>query len=209
MKKHQHKETVAASEPNDHGHEVKSAMEIALERASQLEEEPITLETENGSVSVTFEELKAKAVEAEELRNQLLYKQAEFENYRKRTLREREELLKETVPVSDLLEILDALDRALASRGEAESILAGVELIRAQLWGLLQRKGVEQVPGLGESFDPNHHEAIAHQPHEETPAGTVLAEYQPGFRIGDKVLRPTKVVVSAGPNNQERADAER
>ncbi|MCG3197152.1 MAG: Protein GrpE [bacterium] len=209
MKKHPHKETVAESEPKDDGHVVKSAMELALERAAQLEEEPITLETENGSVSVTFEELKAKALAADELRNQLLYKQAEFENYRKRTLREREELLMETVPVSDLLEILDALDRARASRGEAESILAGVELIRAQLWGLLQRKGVEPVPGVGESFDPNHHEAIAHQAHEAAPAGTVLAEYQPGFKIGDRVIRPTKVVVSAGPYNQERADAER
>lgn len=199
MKKHHPEETVAASEPKDNGHEVKSAMEIALEKASRLEEEPITLETENGSLSVTFEDLKAKALAADELRNQLLYKQAEFENYRKRTLREREDLLKEMVPVSDLLEVLDALDRAVASRGDADSIQAGVELIRAQFWGLLQRKGVEQVPGLGQSFDPNHHEAIARQPHEEAPAGTVLAEYQPGFRIGEKVIRPTKVVVSAGP----------
>jgi len=183
--------------------EVKSAMEIALEKAIEQEDEPIEIETEDGAVSMTFNELKEKALQADELANQILYKQAEFENFRKRTAREREDLLKETVHVSDLLEILDHLDRALESEGERNSILEGVRLIRNQLWSLLEKKEVEPVPGIGEPFDPSHHEAIAEHPHESIPKGNVALEYEPGFKIGDKVLRPSKVVVSAGPPRKE------
>lgn len=178
--------------------EVKSAMEIALERASQLEEEPIRIDTESGPVSMTLEELKASAAEAEEYLTQLKYKQAEFENYRRRVLKEREDLIRETVTITDLLDLVDHLDMAINSSGDAEAIRQGVQLIRNQLWVLLEKKGVEKVPGEGESFDPNHHEAIATQPHEVYPDGIVAQEYRTGFRLGDKVLRPSKVVVSSG-----------
>lgn len=180
-------------------HEVKSAMEIALERASNLEDEPIEIETSEGPVSMTFEEIKAKAVQADKYLEDLKYKQAEFENFRKRSAKEREELLKGMVPAADLLEILDHLDRAASSDGDVEAIRHGVELIRGQLWSLLERRGVERVPGVGEAFDPNHHEAISHQPDEAVPPGSVAVEYQPGFRIGERVIRPSKVIVSSGP----------
>ncbi len=177
-------------------------MEIALEKAAQMEEEPIEIQTENGPVTMTFEEIKAKAAQADEYLNQLKYKQAEFENYRRRTLKEREELLSEMVPVSGLFEVLDQLDRALASTGDAEAIKKGVAVTRRALWTLLESKGIERIPSEGEPFDPKHHEAVASHPHESVPSGAVAIEYQSGFKIGERILRPSKVVVSSGPPTQ-------
>lgn len=181
------------------GHEVKSAMEIALEKALADEDTPIELATEQGPVSMTFEELKKRALKADELQNDLLYKQAEFENFRKRTAKEREELLQETIRVGDLVEILELLDRALASEGDTDSIKEGIQITRDRMWAMLENKGVEKTPGIGEPFDPNHHEAVAQHPHDSIPEGNVALEYQPGFKIGDRVIRPAKVVVSSGP----------
>lgn len=179
--------------------EVRSAVEIALKRAAAIEDQPVEVETPDGPVSMTFEEIKAKAALADAYLNEMKYKQAEFENYRKRTAREKEELLQEMIPVRDLVEILDHLDRALTSEGDAVSIREGVRIIRGQLWSLLEKRGLERIPGEGSPFDPNHHEAIAHQPHDTAPQGTVVVEYQSGFKLGERVIRPTKVVVSAGP----------
>jgi molecular chaperone GrpE len=181
------------------GHEVKSAMEIALEKALADEEAPIELATEQGTVSMTFEELKNRALKTDELQNDLLYKHAEFENYRKRTAKEREELLQETVRVGELVEILELLDRALQSDGDTTAIIEGIQIVRDKMWSLLESKGVERTPGVGEPFDPNHHEAVAQQPHDSIPEGNVALEYQPGFKIGERVIRPAKVVVSSGP----------
>jgi len=190
---------IETAKREEHQGGVKSALEVALEKASHLEDEPIKVEIESGPVSMTFEELKQKAGLAEEYLRQLQYKQAEFENYRKRTQREREELAKEMIPVGEALPILESLERALEAPGGEDSIREGVRLIRDQLWSLLEKKGVERVPGVGEAFDPNHHEAIAQQPHTEVPEGRVALEYQPGFRLGDRVIRAAKVVVSSGP----------
>jgi molecular chaperone GrpE len=177
---------------------VKSAMELALERAARLESEPLEIETETGTLAMTFEELTKKAQLADEYLTQLQYKQAEFDNYRKRTLKERDELLGETVPVQELLEVIDHLDLALASTGDVEAIRQGVALIRNQLWTLLEKKGVERIPTEGEPFDPIHHEAIASQPNDSIPEGVVAMEYQSGFKVGERILRPSKVVVSSG-----------
>jgi molecular chaperone GrpE len=187
----------------DPGPEVKSAMEIAIEKASHLDDEPIEIETEDGPVSMSFDEMKKKVAQADELAKQILYKAAEFDNFRKRTAREREDLLKETVRVGDLFDILDHFDRALESEGDEDTIREGFQLIRGQFWTLLERKEIERVPGVGEPFDPNFHEAVTEQPHDSVPPGNVASEFQSGFRIGERVLRPSKVVVSSGPPRNE------
>ena len=178
--------------------EVKSAMEIALERAATLENEPIILQTDQGEKTLTFEEIKERAAQAENHLRDLQYKQAEFENYRRRVQKEKEDLLKESVPVSDLFEILESLDRALESEGDSDAIKEGVQLVRNQVWSLLEKKGVEKIPSEGEPFDPTIHEAVAEQPHGEISKGNVALEYQAGYRIGERVIRPSKVVVSSG-----------
>ncbi len=182
-----------------HDEEVKSAMELALERASTLEDEPIVLQTDQGEKKLTFEEILERAAQTESHLRDLQYKQAEFENYRRRVLKEKEELRNDTIPVTELFEILEPLDRAVESEGDVESIKEGVQLIRGQVWSLLEKKGIERIPTEGEPFDPNIHEAVAEQPHDEITKGNVALEYQPGFRIGERVIRPAKVVVSSGP----------
>lgn len=179
--------------------EVRSSIDIALERAAQLEDEPIAIETEDGPVEMTFQDLRDQALMADDYRTKLQYLQAEFDNYRKRTQREKEERAAENVSLRDLLEILDHLDLALNSGGDEQSIRDGVALIRGQLWKLLADKGVEPVPGQGEPFDPNFHEAMTQQPHPEVPSGHIAEEFQTGFRLGNRLLRPSKVVVSSGP----------
>ncbi|MCA9415667.1 MAG: nucleotide exchange factor GrpE, partial [Candidatus Omnitrophica bacterium] len=129
--------------------EVKSARELALERAAQLEDEPILIQTEEGEKTMTFEEIRDQALRAEDYLRDLQYKQAEFENYRRRVTKEKEDLLNETVSVRDLFEILEHLDRALESEGDADAIKEGVQLIRGQVWTLLEKKGIEKIPAEG------------------------------------------------------------
>ena len=104
-----------------------------------------------------------------------------------------EQLLRELLPV------VDNLERALGHVEDAENPLAqGVDMVLRQLAGVLQSRGLEPIPAVGEPFDPNFHEALAQQPSDEYGADVVTAEYERGYRIGDFVLRPSKVVVSSG-----------
>ena len=101
----------------------------------------------------------------------------------------------------DMLDGLDNLERAAeALRGSAASgIVDGLTMVHKQLVGILAKHGVEPIEALGQAFDPNQHEAIAQQPDQEKPEGTVVAEFGKGFRINDRVLRPSKVAVSIKP----------
>ena len=126
--------------------------------------------------------------------------QAEFENYRKRTVQQTAQagerakvgLLRELLPV------VDNLERALASAGEAEGPLAeGVKLVLTELQGVLAREGVETLEPAGERFDPNVHEALSTRPEDGAGAGVVVEVVEKGYRTRDSVIRPARVVVSA------------
>ena len=126
--------------------------------------------------------------------------QADFENYRKRAAKEaaaagdraRSGLIRELLPV------VDNLERALASAGEAEEHLAeGVRLVHSELVAALQRNGVEAFDPQGEEFDPTVHEALSTRPGEDGASGVVLDTVEKGYRLNDTVLRPARVVVSA------------
>ncbi|MBI2433620.1 MAG: nucleotide exchange factor GrpE [Candidatus Hydrogenedentes bacterium] len=148
------------------------------------------------------DELAALESEVTDLRNQLLRGRAEFDNYRKRMAREREQDRKLAAAqlMRELLPVADNLERALGHAEAGESALAqGVDMVLRQLSGVLQAKGLEPIPAVGERFDPNVHEALAHQPSDEHEPDIVTTEYERGYRIGDHVLRPSKVVVSSGP----------
>lgn len=145
---------------------------------------------------------EAKA-EAAKLRDQLLRTAADFDNFRKRSRREisdaetraREDVLK------DLLPVFDNLDRAMAHADTATDVQAladGLRMVSKQFLDTLGKLGIERVKALGEPFDPSVHEAIQHLESAEHPAGVVLAEVQPGYRQGERLLRPALVVVSRG-----------
>ena len=126
--------------------------------------------------------------------------QADFENYRKRAARDVSAARERATAglARDLLPAIDNLERALASAEPGDSGLAhGVQLVHSELLGVLERSGVKGFDPAGERFDPNVHEALSTRPEEGQEAGVVLDVAQRGYRLGDTVLRPARVVVSA------------
>jgi molecular chaperone GrpE len=125
--------------------------------------------------------------------------QADFENYRRRVARE-SALAQERGVVKlakELLPALDNLDRALEAADQDDPLLQGVRLVREELSAALGRVGIESFSPAGEVFDPALHEAVVHQPVDGAPSGTVAEVYQPGYRLGDQIIRPARVVVAA------------
>ncbi|MCE5252908.1 MAG: nucleotide exchange factor GrpE [Actinomycetia bacterium] len=155
-------------------------------------------------------ERDALAAQVEALTDSRLRLQAEFENFRKRATREAVESHARTQcqVLNDFLPILDNLERALeaAEHHEEGKVLTGVRMTRDMFASLLARAGVEEIEGVGAPFDPKVHEAVAVQPSDQEE-GTVVAVVQRGYRQGDWVLRPARVVVSAGRADSVGTDA--
>jgi len=149
------------------------------------------------------------------LRDQMLRLQADFENLRRRTLREKEEawryghenLVKELLPTVDNLE--RAVDHARQSEGgDVEGLLQGVELVLRELQGVFARHGVEEVEAEGKTFDPSVHEAMAQVPDDSVPANTVVQVFQRGYQLRDHLLRPARVIVSKSSEDGRPKDEE-
>ena len=130
--------------------------------------------------------------------------QADFENYKKRSAREKEEAIKYANKrlLEKLVSIVDHFELGLeAARGESEQspIYSGMSLVLKQLQDLLTESGLEPIEAVGQKFDPNLHEAIAHEPSDEVPEEIVIRQTRRGYRFKDRLLRPSTVVVSSGP----------
>jgi molecular chaperone GrpE len=143
--------------------------------------------------------------ERDELRDRLLRTAAEFDNYRKRTDRERRELAEYAAAdlIRDLLPVVDDLERALSAPVEpgpgADRVATyrdGIGLIHRQLLDVLKRRGVEALDVIGKPFDPQWHEALAQEPASGRPDGEVTAEIRRGYRLGQRLLRPALVKVA-------------
>lgn len=129
---------------------------------------------------------------------------ADLENYRRRATREKEELRQFAVAnlMEELLPVLDNFALALAAarqQGEAKAIGDGVALVLEQLKGALTRQGLKEVNPLGQKFDPNFHECIAHQPDDKTAEEHVMQVVRIGYTLHGRLLRPASVIVSSGP----------
>jgi molecular chaperone GrpE len=154
----------------------------------------------------TRAELKRIEVERDDLKDRLMRRQAEFDNYRKRVERERGESYNRMLGdvARKLLPVLDNLRRALDAEAlmkateseEFRHFLSGVELIYKQLNDVLEGLGVEPVPAVGQPFDPHVHEAVVTEQTEEFEPDTVIQELVRGYRLGDKLLRPAVVKVA-------------
>jgi molecular chaperone GrpE len=130
--------------------------------------------------------------------------QAEMQNLRNRTSREiADERRYAALPVlRDLLPVIDNINRAIEAAekaGEAENLLAGFRLVKQQLETVLSRHQCEPIKAEGEPFDPHFHEAILQQPSANVPANHVVMVTQPGYKLHDRVVRPSQVIVSSGP----------
>jgi molecular chaperone GrpE len=137
-------------------------------------------------------------------RDLALRSQADFENYKKRSAREKEEAIK--YANSSLLErlvgIIDNFELGLAAakeQGADSPIYSGMVLVQKQLNDLLAENGLQPIEAEGKTFDPNMHEAIAHEPSDRVPEESVVRQTRRGYRLKDRLLRPAKVVVSSGP----------
>ena len=97
----------------------------------------------------------------------------------------------------ELLPALDNLDRAIEAAEDEDPLLAGVRLVRSEIAAALARVGIEAFAPLGEAFDPNQQEAMAQQPVDGAVSGTVAEVYQNGYRMGDSIIRPARVLVAA------------
>lgn len=155
-------------------------------------------------------EAQAMALEAEvaELKDKFIRAHAEMDNLRKRTEREKADASKYAITkfAGDVLAVADNLQRALSAFAQAgeepdahtKTLIEGVELTETELSKALERNGVKKIEALGAIFDPNFHQAVMEEEDKETAAGTVLRVFQEGYQIGDRVLRPSMVVVARG-----------
>jgi molecular chaperone GrpE len=145
-------------------------------------------------------EVEELARERDELKDLLLRKQAEFENFRKRTERERADFAQHATSdiMRDLLSVLDSFELALKAARSGAGGYQGFELIQKQLIDTLSRAGLEAIEAEGQPFDPHIHEAVSTQPAPHGVAdGTVLTELRRGYQLRGKLLRPTMVTVAA------------
>jgi len=136
--------------------------------------------------------------ECEALREQLLRRRAEFDNYRKRVERDRNAAREEALAelIGKLLPVLDDLDRALEAAAATDPLREGVEIIRRTLLGQLESEGVTVEDPLGQPFDPRRHQALAHEPAPGQAEGAVVEVYRKGYFLRERLLRPALVKVA-------------
>lgn len=148
--------------------------------------------------------VEAARAEAAKLKEQLLRTAADFDNYRKRSRRDVEDAHKKGSEelLKNLLPVFDNLERAVMhaeQTTDAKAIAEGVKMVLKQFTDALGRVGIKRVGGVGQPFDPLVHEAIQQIETTEHPPGTVVAEVQPGYAFGDRLIRAAMVVVARAP----------
>ncbi|CAN5619645.1 nucleotide exchange factor GrpE [soil metagenome] len=163
--------------------------------AMQNEEESAGEQNEDPTASLQ--------ADLDRFRDLALRSQADFDNYKKRAAREKEEGIKyaNSSLLERLIAIVDNFELGLsAARAEGESspIYSGMSMVLKQFTDFLEDNGLQPIDAEGSKFDPNLHEAIAHEPSADLPEGTVIRQTRRGYRMKDRLLRPSSVVVSSG-----------
>ena len=172
------------------------------------------LDQESGDAAHAFDGSDSPEARLAESQREVLRARAEMENFRKRMQRDSDQQLKyANVPlVRDLIEVIDNLNRALDAAGQdpanapqqanastSTALRDGVKMVVDQLAGVMNKYGCKRIESVGHEFDPNVHEAIAQMPSQEHAAGLVMQEVAAGYRLHDRVVRPSSVIVSTGP----------
>lgn len=166
--------------------------EIALEQKEQLEQDAAETATE-----VVAED--SKQAEIDDLKNRLLRLQADYDNFRRRSRTESEQLsvFVSANLIGKILPVLDSFERALSTdeKQDVNNFRQGVEMVYRQLEKSVADSGVEKIKALGEEFDPTVHEAMMNTPNPDLPDGQISLVMEEGYKIKDKVIRPSKVGV--------------
>lgn len=211
------------SEPDEGGSipidpELEAALREAEESVGESSAKPPRTGGERGLLDAEpVSEKEAEAVASrlrEELADaddRLLRLQAEFENFRKRALRERQEAAQYGSQnlFKDLLSVVDNLERAIAHAresggGDLASFLQGVELVQRELLGVFEKNHVTEIEALGKPFDPSLHEAMAQVESGAVPLNTVIEVLEKGFQLRDRLVRPARVIVAKAPEGSRR-----
>jgi molecular chaperone GrpE len=158
---------------------------------------------DDASEASELDKLKAQVAEAND---RALRSQAEIENVRRRFRRENEEaIMYANKPLlSDLLPVVDNIERAIESANsntDVSGLLEGVKIVAEQLLNVLEKHNCPRIAAEGEQFDPELHQAILQQPSDQ-PKGTVITVAQQGYKLHDRLIRPTQVIVSTGPADE-------
>ena len=204
--RHVEMDETSGEDATEHGIEpvgqVEISIEAAIEEAAQAVEdvnrrrqaEPAATTGGPGS----SEEVEALQDEVGAVSDRLLRTLADFDNYRKRSERERSQDRKyATVEIlREVLSIVDNMERAIGSGGEAADLKLGLDMILHQMEDLLRRFGVTRVEAIGRGFNPEIHEAVSRVEDAETVEPTVIEEFQPGYLVHDRLLRPAIVRVA-------------
>jgi molecular chaperone GrpE len=186
-------------QPNDH-----------VDRDVDIETEPEAAGDDPAAAAdPELSELEEARRQADEYLADLRRVAADFDNFRKRVARDAEDQARRAIEgiMGELLPVLDNLERALeaSEHHEEAKVAEGVSLVRQQLAEVMHRRGLDPIDAEpGDGFDPHVHEALSHQPSDQ-PEGTIAAVWQRGYRLGSKVVRPVRVVVSSGaaaPNGE-------
>jgi len=159
------------------------------------------------------QELEAVRGERDANREQWLRTEAELDNFRKRMRKEADDLRRyqALALARDLLPALDNLDRAITATegsGDVESLLQGIRMVAQQFREVFARHSIEPIAAKDQPFDPNLHEAVQQIPSADHPPMTVLEELEPGYKLHDRVIRPSKVLVSSVPPSHASSEGE-
>ena len=189
-----------SSDKNDENlkEEVKIHEEKTAEENAETEEK---IENSENAEEVTKEEVNPLQEKYDTLNNQYIRLAADFDNYRKRQEQEKEALLKYGAEstLKKMIEVLDNFERglkAIETVEDCEKVKECYNLAYKNFKDVLTKAGLEAIKAEGETFDPNFHEAVMQTPSTEHPEHTIIAELQKGYKLGDKVLRPTLVNVA-------------
>jgi molecular chaperone GrpE len=155
--------------------------------------------------SDTSADVERLECEIADLRDRSIRTLADFDNYRKRAERERQEMRRYALlePMRELVEVVDNLERAAAAAGSADDLKQGVDMILRQLGDFLRRHGVVPIEAEGQPFDPAFHEAVSRQESDEIDEPTVAQELQKGYRLHERLVRPARVVVAVPAEDGE------
>ena len=212
------KEQCTAAENMEAQENAAENAETAAEKATESAE-AAAAETEAGSAAeekaeeIPVEEALRK--EVAELKDALLRKEADFQNYRRRMAREvsdaRRVGLVETI--TPFLQVFDLFDMAMKAAEKSDNVAAlkqGLEMILAQYGKTIDELGVQKFDAVGSTFDPMLHDAMAYENNDEAAEGVIIKQWNCGYKLGDKLLRPARVIVSSGPakaGENENAEA--
>lgn len=172
---------------------------VELPEPEQAPEQETAPDTPTAELTLE-QQLAAKEQEARDNWDRFLRERADLENYRKRVNREKEELLNygNKSLIEEILPVLDNMERALghASEDGLGAVVEGIRMTHGMLVAALKKFGVTPIESAGAPFDPAFHQAMAQVPTDELPANTIVEEYQKGYMLKERLLRPAMVTVS-------------